>query len=89
MQSVKFSQAPTRAYAQANRADNDRHLSKDDDLIDCYPRPRYFQVHFQHLHENNQQLHEEMAQLKASVAQVDEKLGRLLALLGGSTDPLR
>jgi hypothetical protein len=82
MQSVKLSQAPTRALAQANRANNDRHSDNDDGLSDLYPKPQYFQVHFQHLHENNQQLHEELAKLKASVAQVDKKLDRLLALLG-------
>ena len=89
MQTLQHSPASTRPPAQANRANNDRHAKNADNLIDCYPRPSYFQVHFQHLHEHNQQLHEELAQLKASVAQVDEKLGRLLAPLGGSIDPLR
>jgi hypothetical protein len=89
MQTLRRSPISTRPPAQANRGNNDRHAKSDDDLIDCYPRPRYFQVHFQHLHENNQQLHEELAQLKASVAQVDEKLGRLLALLEGTINHLR
>jgi hypothetical protein len=74
MQTLRRSPLSTRPPAQADRADSDRYLGNDDDLINCYPRPRYFQVHFQHIHEHNQQLHEEMAQLKASVAQVDEKL---------------
>ncbi|MEQ1726717.1 MAG: hypothetical protein ABL882_12420 [Sphingopyxis sp.] len=83
MQSVKLSQAPTRALAQADRADSDRHLSDDDGMIDLYPRPRYFQVHFQYIHEHNRQLQDELMQLKEYVAQVDEKLGRLLELLSG------
>jgi hypothetical protein len=89
MQTLKLSQAPTRAFAQADRADSDRHFGNDDGLIDCYPRPRYFQVHFQHIHEHNQQLQGELVQLKEYVAHLDEKLGRLLALLGGSIDPVR
>jgi hypothetical protein len=89
MQTLQHSPASIRPPAQANRGNNDRHAKNADDLIDCYPRPRYFQVHFQHLHEHNHQLQDELAQLKASVAQVDEKLGRLLALLGGSIDPVR
>ncbi|NOU20465.1 MAG: hypothetical protein HOO93_01515 [Methyloglobulus sp.] len=86
MQSVKLSQAPTRAFAQADRADSDRHLSNDDGLIDLYPRPRYFQVHFQHIHEHNQQLQDELMLLKEYVAHLDEKLDRLLALLSRPHD---
>ncbi len=77
MQTLKLSFEPKSATALKGR-----YSEKDDGLIDLFPKPQYFQVHFQHIHENNQQLHEELAQLKASVAQVDEKLDRLLALLG-------
>jgi hypothetical protein len=59
----------------------DRHSKEADDSIDFFPQPRYFQVHFQHIHENTHQLHKELAQLKEAVAQFDEKLDRLLALL--------
>ena len=60
---------------------NDRMMNKDDDLIDLFPLPRYFQVHFQHVHENIHDLQGELAQLKDCVAKIDEKLERLMALL--------
>lgn len=59
----------------------DCHSGKDDDLIDLFPKPRYFQVHFQHIHENTCHLREELAQLKDSMAEIDDKLERLLAQL--------
>ncbi|WP_340123911.1 hypothetical protein [Methylobacter svalbardensis] len=60
---------------------NDRMMNKDDDLIDLFPLPRYFQVHFQHVHENTHDLQGELVQLKDYVAKIDEKLERLMALL--------
>lgn len=59
----------------------DRSIKSDDDLIDLFPLPRYFQVHFQHVHENTHDLQGELVQLKDYVAKVDEKLERLMALL--------
>ncbi len=56
-------------------------VKTEDDLIDLFPLPRYFQVHFQHIHENTHDLHNELAQLNEYVAKVDEKLERLMALL--------
>lgn len=53
----------------------------EDDLIDLFPLPRYFQVHFQHVHENTHDLQGELVQLKDYVAKVDEKLERLMVLL--------
>ncbi|MEQ1546205.1 hypothetical protein [Methyloglobulus sp.] len=80
MQILKLSYEP----ARANRLNN-HPAKKDDSLLGLFPKPQYFQVHFQHLHEHNQQLHEELAQLKDTVAKTDEKLGRLLALLSGKS----
>ena len=59
----------------------DRSVQQDDDLIDLFPLPRYFQVHFQHVHENTHNLQGELAQLKDYVVKVDEKLERLMAQL--------
>lgn len=59
----------------------DRNIKDNDDLIDLFPLPRYFQVHFQHVHENTHDLQGELAQLKDYVTKVDEKLERLMALL--------
>ena len=58
-----------------------RSVKKDDDLIDLFPLPRYFQVHFQHVHDNSHDLQSELSQLKDYVAKVDEKLERMMALL--------
>lgn len=63
----------------------DRNI-KSDDLIDLFPHPRYFQVHFQHIHENAHDLHDELTQLKDYVAKIDEKLERLIALLSGQPE---
>lgn len=60
----------------------DRHSKKDEPLLDQFPQSRYFQVHFQHVHENVRLLREELAQFKDSVAEIDAKLERLLARLG-------
>ena len=62
-------------------ASKDRGVMLDDDLIGLFPQPRYFQVHFQHVHENTYDLQNELAQLKDYVAKVDAKLERMMALL--------
>jgi hypothetical protein len=76
MQTVKLSLAPKSAAAL-----NVRYSGKDDGLINPFPKPQYFQVHFEHLHENTRQLQAELTPLKDTMAHFDEKLGRLLALL--------
>lgn len=64
----------------------ERSIREGDDLLDLFPLPRYFQVHFQHVHENTQDIQAQMAQLKQYVTQVDVKLDRLMALLGDAPD---
>jgi len=80
MKTLKLVQKPKGAKPPAKTPKN-RDVKKDDDLIDLFPLPRYFQVHFQHVHENTHDLQGELVQLKAYVAKVDEKLERLMALL--------
>jgi hypothetical protein len=65
----------------------DTSSNKTDELVASFPTPRYFQVHFQHIHENNLQLRNELAQLKDSVAQTDNKIERLLVLISPA-DPV-
>ncbi|WP_020563208.1 hypothetical protein [Methylosarcina fibrata] len=60
-------------------------INSDQELIDLFPLPRYFQVHFQHVHENTDALQSELAQLKQVVAGVDAKLEQLTALLSRSS----
>lgn len=58
-----------------------RQPAKDDDLIDLFPLPRYFQVHFEYLHDNSQELKIQLNQLKQSLARVEAKLDRFFALV--------
>lgn len=53
----------------------------NDDLLASFPLPRYFQVHFQHIHERTDAVHEELAALKIYVHQLESKLDTLLMLL--------
>lgn len=83
MQTAKLSLAPKSAAALKGR-----YSGKDCGLINSFPKPQYFQVHFEHLHENTSQLQAELTQLNDTVAHLDEKLGRLLGLLSGLPDPM-
>ncbi|MDI1276563.1 hypothetical protein [Methylobacter sp.] len=80
MKTLKLVQESKGVKLPAKTSKN-RDVKKDDDLIDLFPLPRYFQVHFQHVHENSHDLQGELVQLKDYVAKVDEKLERLMALL--------
>jgi hypothetical protein len=80
MKALKLFQEPKRGKTSAMIAEN-RGITKEEELIDLFPLPRYFQVHFEHLHENTQVLNRDVAQLKQALEKVDEKLERLLALL--------
>jgi hypothetical protein len=80
MEKLKLVQKPKSVKTSA-KTSKDRNIKKDDDLIDLFPLPRYFQVHFQHVHENAHDLQTELSQLRDYVAKVDEKLDRLMTLL--------
>ncbi|MDO9214085.1 MAG: hypothetical protein Q8Q54_12570 [Methylococcales bacterium] len=53
----------------------------DDDLLSSFSLPRYFQIHFQHIHERTDNVHEELAELKLYVNKLETKLDALLLLL--------
>ncbi|MGZ4968254.1 MAG: hypothetical protein ACXV8O_03215 [Methylobacter sp.] len=80
MKSLKLAQE-SKGVKLSAKTSKKRNVKKDDDLIDLFPLPRYFQVHFQHVHENTHDLQGELVQLKDYVAKVDEKLERLMAML--------
>lgn len=80
MKTLKLAQEAKGVKNPAKMSKN-RSIKKDDDLIDLFPLPKYFQVHFQHVHENTHDLQGELVQLKDYVAKVDEKLERLMVLL--------
>jgi hypothetical protein len=52
-----------------------------DDLLASFPLPRYFQVHFQHIHERTDDVYQELAELKTYVNKLETKLDTLLMLL--------
>jgi hypothetical protein len=67
-------------------------IMKKDDLMDLFPLPRYFQVHFEHIHECvhevqgkidylNDDLHNQLDQLNETLVKVEGKLDRFIALL--------
>jgi hypothetical protein len=67
-------------------------IKKEDDLIDLFPLPRYFQVHFEHIHDNthdvqgklnhlNHDIQSQLDQIKQTLANVENKLDRFIMLL--------
>ena len=73
-------------FKNENLPKTNRCLKAEDDLIGLFPQSRYFQVHFQHVHENAHDLQGELVQLRNYVAKVDEKLDRLMELLSRSPE---
>jgi hypothetical protein len=75
-----------------------RSIKKEDDLIDLFPLPRYFQVHFEHIHDStnnvqgklnhlNHDIQSQLDHLKETLATVEGKLDRFIALLGHPIEP--
>ncbi len=54
---------------------------REAELLKLFPLPRYFQIHFQHTHENADELKSELAEVKHTVQQINAKLDLLLELL--------
>lgn len=57
-----------------------------DALIEFFPLPRYFQIHFQHMHDNADLLRKEVDQLKQYAASMEAKLDKLLTLLNTTSE---
>ncbi len=64
-------QAETNEYSQIS----------EPELMKLFPQPRYFQIHFQHLHDNINGLKTDTQELKQSMLQLDAKIDFLLQLL--------
>lgn len=61
---------------------NDRFDSiGQEELLELFSLPRYFQTHFTYIHENCGQAKRQLDELKQSVDRVEQKLDRLLAAL--------
>ncbi len=52
--------------------------SKMEDSLDQFPLPRYFQTHFQFIHQNNCATQNELKQVKQHMQAIEDKLDRLL-----------
>ena len=64
-----------------------RSINKDDDLLDLFPLPRYFQVHFEYIHNNTHEVQVQMNQLKDTLEKVEGKLDRFIVLLNEQIEP--
>jgi hypothetical protein len=64
-----------------------RSIKKEDDLLDLFPLPRYFQVHFEYIHDNTNELQIQINQLKETLEKVEGKLDRFIALLDDQIEP--
>jgi len=67
-------------------------ILKEEDLIGLFPLPRYFQIHFEHIHDNahelqgklnhlNHDLQNQLDLIKESLVKVESTLDRFIALL--------
>ena len=93
LQEHKPNQEPTPAVKPDKRS-----FIKEDDLIDSFPLPRYFQVHFEHIHDSthdlrgkldhlNHDMQSQLDQLKKTLTKLEDKLDRYMVLLGHYIEP--
>ena len=64
-----------------------RRIKKEDDRIDLFPLPRYFQIHFEHLHDNAHDVQGKLDRLMQTLSKVESKLDRFITLLSQHTEP--
>lgn len=55
--------------------------TSSDDLSEQFPSPRYFQVHFEHMHDTTNALRQEISQLKQANAALEAKVDALMQML--------
>lgn len=88
MTTLKCSQEHTRGLdLTPPKITKKRKAQKEDDLIDLFPLPRYFQIHFEYLHDNNHDVQNKLNQLNQAIAKVEDKLDRVISLLNRSIEP--
>jgi len=51
------------------------------ELLSMFPLPRYFQVHFSHIHEKSAQNKSELSELQQQADRIEHKIDHLLSLL--------
>mgnify|MGYP000131906279 CR=1 FL=1 len=52
-----------------------------DEVQAYFPQSKYFQIHFQHCHENAEKVQQELDALKKHVIKVEEKLEQIMKML--------
>jgi hypothetical protein len=68
-------------YANKKAEINQYAQISEAELMKLFPLPRYFQIHFQHLHDNIGGLKTDTQELKQTLQQLDTKIDFLLQLL--------
>jgi hypothetical protein len=71
----------SKSKRSANKKAKKIEQQERDELLAVFPLPRYFQIHFQHIHERNEKIHQELSDLKHKANQVESRLDDLLTLL--------
>ncbi len=75
-----------RSSGIAHPAPSAGQLAVADDVSPLFPSARYFQIHFQQLHENTEALRREVNDLQRCVATLEAKLSPLLTLPNNTSD---
>lgn len=76
-----------RSSGIARQAQSAGQLPVADEVSALFPSPRYFQIHFQHIHENTEALRCEVSDLQRYVATLEARLSPLLTLPNSASDP--
>lgn len=58
----------------------------EDEVLAFFPQSKYFQIHFQHCHENAAVIQQELYALKEYVVNLEEKLERIMKMLDDKTN---
>lgn len=79
---IDLDKQPYFSSSSTDRTATESELKKfSGQLIESFPMPRYFQVHFEHVHSNVETMHKEIIQLRLYAVQLEEKLDKALDLL--------
>jgi hypothetical protein len=66
---------------RAKRRDQTKVAWDSNELLESFPLPQYFQVHFSHVHKNLEETSRQIDELRRSIIRLEQKLDRLLALM--------
>lgn len=58
----------------------------EEEMLAFFPQPKYFQIHFQHCHDNAYKIQQELFELKQYIVSLEEKLDRMMKALNEQTE---